>query len=89
VLASLAGSVFLKKDLADDDALFRVWRGPEGSLRVVEDGLKGLSLRRFKDEAKSVKEGDECGLSLVGFTEFEQGDEIECYVKAMVRPDTI
>jgi translation initiation factor IF-2 len=37
------------------------------------------SLKRFKDDAKEVKEGYECGLSLRGFNEIEEGDQLEIF----------
>ncbi len=44
------------------------------------------SLKRFKDDAKEVAEGFECGIALVGFTEYEAGDRIECFdVKSVKR----
>jgi translation initiation factor IF-2 len=45
---------------------------------VVHDGtLK--SLRRFKDEAREVQQGYECGMALDGYQDFRVGDRIECY----------
>jgi translation initiation factor IF-2 len=45
---------------------------------VVHDGtLK--SLRRFKDEAREVQQGYECGMALEGYQDFRIGDRIECY----------
>jgi len=38
-----------------------------------------VSLRRFKDDAKEVAAGLECGLVVAGFTAFEPGDIIEAY----------
>ncbi len=35
------------------------------------------SLRRFKDDVKSVKAGYECGLSVDGFQDIKEGDIIE------------
>lgn len=44
----------------------------------VYDG-KMSTLRRFKDEVKEVKSGQECGIRLGEFNEYEEGDIIECY----------
>jgi translation initiation factor IF-2 len=38
---------------------------------------KLASLRRFKDEAREVKEGFDCGVVFDGFTAVEEGDLIE------------
>jgi len=37
------------------------------------------SLRRFQNEAAEVREGQECGLRLDNFGDFEQGDIVEIY----------
>ncbi|MFQ5812699.1 MAG: translation initiation factor IF-2 [Anaerolineae bacterium] len=39
------------------------------------------SLRRFTEDVKEVREGFECGVGLVGFQDFEEGDIIEFYKK--------
>jgi translation initiation factor IF-2 len=45
---------------------------------VIHDGtLK--SLRRFKDEAREVQQGYECGMPLDGYQDLRIGDRIECY----------
>jgi translation initiation factor IF-2 len=43
-----------------------------------------VSLRRFKDDAKEVATGLECGLVVAGFTAFETGDLIEAYRRERV-----
>jgi translation initiation factor IF-2 len=45
---------------------------------VVYDG-RLASLKRFKDDAKEVAEGFECGLALEGFNDLQVKDLIECY----------
>jgi translation initiation factor IF-2 len=45
---------------------------------VVTDTTVG-SLKRFKDDAREVAAGYECGAVLDGFNEFETGDQIEFY----------
>lgn len=37
------------------------------------------SLKRYKDDAKEVKEGFECGLSLKNFNDIQEGDQLECF----------
>ena len=37
------------------------------------------SLKRFKDDAKEVRAGVECGLSLKGFNDIKEGDQLEAY----------
>lgn len=37
------------------------------------------ALKRFKDDVRDVQEGFECGITLTGFTDFQEGDIIEAY----------
>ncbi len=37
------------------------------------------SLKRFKDDVKEVKSGFECGLSLKGYDEIKEGDQLEIF----------
>ncbi|MEN6375222.1 MAG: translation initiation factor IF-2 [Smithella sp.] len=45
---------------------------------VVFDG-KIMSLKRFKDDAKEVQTGFECGIGIEGFNDIHVGDIIEAY----------
>ncbi|HWQ92172.1 MAG TPA: translation initiation factor IF-2, partial [Clostridia bacterium] len=45
---------------------------------VIYEGLT-QSLRRFQDEVNEVRAGMECGIRIEGFSEFQVGDNIECY----------
>ena len=58
----------------------RVYRG--GKLLVEEDRIE--SLRRFRDDVREVATGFECGISLVTFQDFQEGDIIECFTRQMV-----
>ena len=46
---------------------------------VVHEG-KIDSLKRFKDDAKEVAAGYECGLGIENYNDVKEGDEIECFV---------
>ena len=53
-------------------------------IRVLRDGSeiyngKLASLRRFKDDVKEVKQGFECGISILNFNDIHEGDIIEAY----------
>ena len=37
------------------------------------------SLRRFKDDVREVKAGNECGLSLKGYEDIKTGDQLEVF----------
>jgi len=45
---------------------------------IIYEGLT-QSLRRFQDEVNEVRAGMECGVRIEGFSEFQTGDNIECY----------
>ena len=45
---------------------------------VIHEGIVN-SLKRFKDDAKEVKEGMECGIGIDEFSKFKEGDEIVIY----------
>jgi translation initiation factor IF-2 len=50
---------------------------------VVFDG-KILSLKRFKDDAKEVLAGFECGIGIEGFNDIHVGDVIEAYISEKI-----
>ncbi|MBW1892585.1 MAG: translation initiation factor IF-2, partial [Deltaproteobacteria bacterium] len=52
---------------------------------VVHDG-KIESLRRFKDDAKEVRVGYECGIGIEKFNDIKVNDEIECYYLEEIKP---
>ena len=47
--------------------------------RVVHEG-RISSLKRFRDDARDVASGQECGIMLEDFNDFELGDIIESYI---------
>ena len=46
---------------------------------VVESDRKLDQLKRFKDDAKEVKSGQECGMNIEAYSDIKVGDVIECY----------
>jgi translation initiation factor IF-2 len=54
----------------------RVMRGDK---ILIETRIK--TLRNFKAEADSIESGNDCGIGLFDFEDFESGDVIECYVQ--------
>ncbi|MES0362732.1 MAG: translation initiation factor IF-2 [Desulfobacteria bacterium] len=52
---------------------------------VVYDGKIG-SLRRFKDDAKEVQSGYECGIGIENFNDVKVNDVIECYETEEIKP---
>jgi translation initiation factor IF-2 len=47
------------------------------------------SLKRFKDDASEVKQGFECGISIVNFQDIKPGDVIEAYMTERVAPQSL
>ena len=60
-------------------------------IRIIRDNIEIFdgeldSLRRFKDEVKEVAAGYECGISIVDFRDFQEGDIIEAYTMEEIAP---
>ncbi len=51
---------------------------------VVEDERSLDSLKRFKDDAREVRSGMECGLKVAGYDDIKEGDILEFYQKVEV-----
>ena len=61
-------------------------------IRIIRDNVEVFdgeidSLRRFKDEVKEVNAGYECGISIVDFRDFKEGDIIEAYTMEEIATD--
>ena len=59
-------------------------------IRVVRDGIviaedKIDSLKRFKDDAKEVASGFECGVGIENFNDIKEGDVIEAFEMVEVK----
>jgi len=54
----------------------RVMRGDK---ILTETKIK--TLRNFKAETDTIEEGNECGIGLMDYEDFQEGDVIECYVE--------
>ncbi|MBL8963777.1 MAG: translation initiation factor IF-2 [Phycisphaeraceae bacterium] len=63
------------------DALIRVTR----SGVVIENDRRLEQLKRFKDDAKEVRAGMECGMKIVGYDDIKEGDILECYKQVEVK----
>ncbi|CAM4339144.1 translation initiation factor IF-2 [Paenibacillus phoenicis] len=60
-------------------------------VRLIRDGIvvyegKIDSLKRFKDDAKEVAQGYECGITLDNYNDIKEGDVIEAFVMETVEP---
>ncbi len=61
----------------------------QSSVRLVRGGVivhegKINSLKRFKDDAREVAAGYECGIGLEGYSDVKEGDIIEAFAKEQV-----
>ncbi len=59
------------------------------SLKLLREGVvvfdgKILSLKRFKDDAREVLAGFECGIGIEGFNDIHVGDVIEAYTSERI-----
>ena len=69
----IAGCMITEGEISRDD-----------QVRVIRDGVvvfdgKFASMRRFKDDVKTVKSGYECGLGIERFQDIHVGDQLEAY----------
>lgn len=58
-------------------------------VRLIREGIvvhegKIDTLKRFKDDAKEVNQGYECGITLQGYNDLKEGDVIEAFVMEAV-----
>ena len=53
-----------------------------GGIVVFEGGID--SLKRYKDDAKEVAQGYECGITLDGYNDLQEGDTIEAFIMETV-----
>jgi translation initiation factor IF-2 len=51
---------------------------------VIEDERTLESLKRFKDDAREVRNGMECGMKVAGYDDIKQGDILEAYTTVEV-----
>ena len=66
----------------------KIFRNSE--IRVIRDGIVIFestlaSLKRFKDDAKEVAKGYECGLSVEKFNDLKEGDVIESFTMEAIK----
>ena len=64
----------------------------QSQIRVLRDGVvifedKISSLKRFKDDAKEVAAGYECGIGLEKFNDIKVGDILEAFVMEQIAPE--
>lgn len=70
-----AGGLRVRKGVMAKNTRWRIVRD-ENVLFTAESAT---SLRHFKDTVDTVGKGDECGVILKGFDEYQEGDVVQCY----------
>jgi translation initiation factor IF-2 len=78
-IGTIAGS-YVTEGTVTRGCFVRVYRGGE----AVFDG-KVSSLKRFKDDARQVAQGYECGVGLGDFSDLREGDVLKAYVVEEVK----
>ncbi len=78
-IGTIAGCM-VKDGKVSRDAKVRVLRDNI----VIHEGEVG-SLQRFKDAAKEVTAGYECGMSILKFNDIKEGDIFECFIMQEVK----
>jgi translation initiation factor IF-2 len=73
-VGTIAGCYVIEGKVARN-ALLRVVRG---GIVITEDKID--SLKRFKDDAKEVAQGFECGIGLEKFNDIKEGDILESFI---------
>jgi len=72
-IGKVAGCFVLSGEVHNNDIAYVIREGQE----LIKTKIG--TLKRFNDDAKTVLEGYECGIRLVNFDTFEEGDIIESY----------
>jgi translation initiation factor IF-2 len=62
----------------------------DSTVRLIRDGVVSYegkidALKRFKDDAKEVSAGYECGITLEKFNDIKEGDIIEAYIMEEIK----
>jgi len=78
-IGTIAGSYVMEGKITRDSTV-RVIRD---SIVIHEGELDAL--KRFKDDAKEVAKGYECGITVKNFDNIEEGDIIEAYVMEEIK----
>jgi translation initiation factor IF-2 len=77
-IGNIAGSIVTQGEIRRGTRA-RLLRGPD----EIFDGTI-TSLKHEKEDAREIREGFECGIGLKGFSEFQEGDVLECYTTEQV-----
>jgi len=72
---------YVTDGVIERNAQIRVTRGGI----VIEKDRRLHQLKRFKDDAKEVRAGQECGMNIDGYNDIKAGDVLECYKTKEVR----
>jgi len=61
-----------------------------GKIRIIRESVvvydgELTALKRFKDDAKEVAKGYDCGMQIKNYNDLKEGDVFECYVEVEVK----
>ncbi len=79
-VGSVAGC-YVTDGVIERNAFIRVTRDDI----VIENDRVLSQLKRFKDDAKEVRSGQECGMKIEGYDDIKEGDILECYRRIEVK----
>lgn len=79
-VGTIAGSYVLNGKITRNSSVRLLRNG----IVITESTL--ASLKRFKDDAKEVAAGYECGLSIEKFNDIKEGDIVEAFIMEEVKP---
>jgi translation initiation factor IF-2 len=71
----MVAGCYVTDGVIERNSLIRVTRGGI----VVEKDRRLEQLKRFKDDVKDVRAGQECGMKIDGYDDIKVGDVLECY----------
>ena len=71
--------------MVTDGKIFR-----NSSIRLIREGVviytgELSSLKRFKDDAKEVAKGYDCGMQVKNYNDIQEGDVLEAYQEVAVK----
>ena len=79
-VGSIAGC-YVTDGVIERNAYIRVTRDDI----IIENDRVLSQLKRFKDDAKDVRAGQECGMKIDGYDDIKEGDILECYKQVEVK----
>ena len=80
----MVAGCYVTDGVVERNAQIRVTRGGI----VIEKDRRLEQLKRFKDDAREVRAGFECGMKIEGYDDIKVGDVLECYKTSQVKRES-